>query len=252
MKMHVLAGGRLRVRKGIYIPNVDRSETIELPISAFLIRHPQGNVLFDSGYHPSVAENAGVRWGGMAKSMTPIGLPDENVVDSLRCIGFNPEDIDVVVCSHLHPDHCGCTGFFTKATMVCHAKEVAAARAPDSAKMGYFRDDWDQIPIQEIDGQHDLFGDERIVLVPVPGHTPGTIAALVNLDRSGQFLLASDAVSLRFSLDENVMPRNTWNVDQAWASFAEIKRIENGGATVICGHDDVQWQSLKKGLDTYE
>ena len=251
--MHVLSGGRLAVRRSIYFPDADRSESLELPVSAFLIRHPQGNVLFDSGYHPTVAQDAEARWGSMAKSIRPIAYPDDNVVENLRRIGVAADDIDVVVCSHLHPDHCGCNGFFARATMVCHAEELAAARVPDAGKFGYLRDDWDNSQeIQPIAGEHDLFGDDKIVLVPVPGHTPGSIAALVNLDRDGSFLLASDAMPLRSPLEDGFMPRNTWNVDQAWASFTKIKRIEAAGATVICGHDDTQWQSLKKGADPYE
>ena len=64
------------------------------------------------------------------------------------------------------------------------------------------------------------------MLIPLPGHTPGTTGALVALDRSGKFLLASDAVSVRETLDRDVIPRNTWNADALVKSLAEIKRIE--------------------------
>jgi N-acyl homoserine lactone hydrolase len=255
--MHALSGGRLRMRKSIFVRDADRGETIELPVSAYLMRHGQGNVLFDSGCHPSVAENATARWGGMAKLMTPISAPGDNVIDNLARIGVAPDDIDLVISSHFHSDHCGCNAFFRKATLLCHRNELAAARAPDAESMGYLAVDWDQpMSIREVNEELDVFGDERIVVLPVPGHTPGTLAALVNLDRSGSFLLASDAVSLRAMLIRDMtpesMPRNTWNVDQALASLAEIKRIQAGGATVICGHDDAQWSGLRKGSDAYE
>ena len=48
------------------------------------------------------------------------------------------------------------------------------------------------------------------------------------------------------------MPRNTWNADALAKSLAEIKRIEARGATVLCGHDDRQWQTLRKGADAYD
>lgn len=57
MKMHMLSGGRLRMRKSIYFPDADRTEMIDLPVSCVLMRHSQGNVLFDTGCHPSVADN---------------------------------------------------------------------------------------------------------------------------------------------------------------------------------------------------
>ena len=77
-----------------------------------------------------------------------------------------------------------------------------------------------------LDGERDLFGDGRIVLIPLPGHTPGTTGALVALERAGTFLLASDTVSLRSTLDTGIIPRNTWNADALAKSLAEIERIE--------------------------
>ena len=97
-----------------------------------------------------------------------------------------------------------------------------------------------------------MFGDGRIVLIPLPGHTPGTTGALVALDRCGTFLLASDTVSLRATLDTGIIPKNTWNADALAKSLAEVRRIEARGATVLCGHDAAQWASLRKGADAYE
>jgi N-acyl homoserine lactone hydrolase len=253
MKMHVLSGGRLRMRKSIYLPDADRSETIELPVSCALIRHPQGNVLFDTGCHPSVSEDRQARWGDLARIVVPIMQPGDNVITGLAAVGLDPDDIDVVVCSHLHPDHCGCNAFFGKATFAIHARELEAARAPDAEASGYLAAEWaNDRPIEAITGERDLFGDGRIVLIPLPGHTPGTMGAHVTLDRSGAFLLASDTVSLRATLDRDVMPRNTWNADALVKSLSEVKCIKAQGAVVICGHDAAQWASLRKGADAYD
>ena len=253
MKMHLLSGGRLRMRKSIYLPDADRSKTIELPVSCALIRHPQGNVLFDTGCHPSVPEDPQARWGGLATTVVPIMQPGDNVVTCLAALGLDPADIDVVVCSHLHPDHCGCNAFFRKATFAIHARELEAARAPDAEASGYLAAEWvnDRL-IDKIASEHDLFGDGRIVLIPLSGHTPGSMGARVVLDRSGAFLLASDTVSLRATLDEEIIPRNTWNADELVRSLSEVKCIEAQGAVVICGHDAAQWASLRKGADAYD
>jgi hypothetical protein len=48
------------------------------------------------------------------------------------------------------------------------------------------------------------------------------------------------------------VPRNTWNADALLKSWEEVRRIEVSGATVICGHDDAQWQTLRKDADAYE
>jgi N-acyl homoserine lactone hydrolase len=253
MKMHFLSGGRVRMRKATFVPDTDRSEMIELPVSSALLRHAQGNVLFDTGCHPSVVDDPQARWGGLAKIMTPIMPADDNVLTGLAAIGVEPGDIDVVVCSHLHPDHCGCNAFFRRATVIVQARDVAAARAPDAAKVGFLSAEWDVgLPLDEIESERDLFGDGRIVLIPLPGHTPGSMGALVALERDGQFLLAADTVTLRSTLDTGILPRNIWNADALTTSLAEVRRIEQQGATVICGHDDAQWQTLRKGADAYE
>ena len=72
------------------------------------------------------------------------------------------------------------------------------------------------------------------------------------LDKAGPQLLASDAVSLRANLDQNVVPKNTWNKELYLQSFQRIREIEAAGATVICGHDAAQFEALRKGADFYE
>jgi glyoxylase-like metal-dependent hydrolase (beta-lactamase superfamily II) len=188
----------------------------------------------------------------MEKFMTPIMAPGDNVLTSLSCVGLSPDDIDVVVCSHLHPDHCGCNAFFKRATVMVHEKEVAAARKPDAVPMGYLATEWDFGTIDQVSGERDVFGDGKIVLMPLPGHTPGSIGALVALDNSGTFLLAADTVSLRVTLDRNVAPRNTQDPQALLRSWEEVRRIEARGATVLCGHDAAQWDTLRKGADFYD
>jgi glyoxylase-like metal-dependent hydrolase (beta-lactamase superfamily II) len=253
MKMHLLSGGRVRMRKAVYFPDADRNETIEMPISCVLLRHTQGNVLFDTGCHPSVPENPEARWGSLAKLMVPIMQPGDHVISGLRGIGLAPDDIDVVVCSHLHPDHCGCNAFFKRATFIMHLKEVEAARAPEAEKAGYLAAEWEHsMPIDPIGGERDLFGDGRVVLIPLPGHTPGTMGALVTLERTGKFFLASDTVAVRATLDRDVVPRNTWNAEALVKSLAEVRHIESSGATIVCSHDDSQWAQMRKGIDAYD
>jgi len=253
MKLQFISAGRLRLKKSIYDRSADRSETFEAPVSSALIRHKQGNVLFDTGCHPCVVEHGEERWGSLMKVMTPVMNAQGTLLPNLACVGINPDDIDVVVNSHFHPDHCGCNEFFRKATIMAHTKELEAAKAPGAETAGYLRADWDHgQKTDAVDGERDVFGDGKLVLIPLPGHTPGTMGASVNLDQDGSFLLVSDAVSLRANLDADTVPRNTWNAQALLKSFAEIRRVEKSGATIICGHDDAQWQGLRKGAEAYE
>lgn len=253
MKMHLLSGGRLRMRKSTFVPAADRAATIELPVFGALIRHAQGNVLFDTGCHPRAAEDAAGCWGGLARFMTPIMPPGDNVIAGLSALGLSTDDIDVVVNSHLHTDHCGCNAFFPKATFVAHALEIETARAASGDMTGYFASDWDTgAKLDAITGERDLFGDGRIVLLHLPGHTPGSIAGLVELDRTGSMLLAGDTVSLQETLATGVLPRNTWNAEALTQSLSEVRRIAKSGAVVIASHDAAQWDTLRQGAHAYD
>ena len=252
MKMHLLAGGRLRMRRSVYVPGAAKEETIELPVHAALLRHAQANVLFDTGCSPEAATDAEARWGGLARVMTPIFTPEETVVHQLGTLGLAADDVDMVICSHLHPDHCGCNEHFRRATIFCHAAEVEAARAKSAAQQGYLPREWDQPQgFRTFEGQHDLFGDGRVVLVPMPGHTPGSTVARVALERDGTFVLAADAAPLQASIDTGTPPKNTWNMELATSALAELKRMREAGETVVSAHDDEQWRRLRKGAAFY-
>lgn len=252
MKMHLLSGGRLRMRRSVYHRDAEREAMLDMPVSCTLLKHPQGLVLFDTGCHPSVLTDAAARWGGLARFMTPIFAASETLMNQLPLAGVAAGDVDVVVCSHLHPDHCGCNAFFPHATVLAQASEIAAAAA-HGASQGFIAAEWEGgPPIQPIDGERDLFGDGRIVLLHMPGHTPGSMVAHVVLDRDGPFVLASDAVAVREHLDQRYAPKNTWNVDKAVASLDAIARLQHAGATVLCGHDGDQWATLRTGAAYYE
>ncbi len=253
MKMHLLSGGRLKMRKSIFIPDADRAEIIDLPVISALLRHAQGNVLFDTGCHTDVATDGAGRWGTLAKIMNPAMAANDNVLAGLSGLGLSPGDIDVVVNSHLHTDHCGCNAFFPKATFLAHALELEAARAASGEMTGYIKNDWEMARgWDEIRAERDLFGDGRIVLIHTPGHTPGSIGGLVQLERSGRFLLAGDTVSLLETLEREIIPRNTWNGEALARSQKEVRRIASSGVTVLASHDAAQWASLRKGADAYE
>ena len=252
MKMHVLSGGRLRMNKRTYFPDAERGEMFELPVSCILLRHPQGNVLFDTGCHPDVAVDAEARLGTLARYMNPIMPAGDHVLTSLKAVGLDADDIDVVICSHLHTDHCGCNEFFKKATIFVHALEIEAANASNAFDRGYVRADWDHpLRLQIVDRQTDVFGDGRLTLIPLPGHSKGTTGALVKLDRSGEFLLASDALSVRANLDQRTVPRNTLDAELFLRSLDEIAKLEAAGVQIICGHDDAQYAGLQKGPNAY-
>jgi len=238
VRMHILSGGRLRMEKRIYAPGAAPGETLKLPVSCLLFRHAHGNLLFDTGCHPNVAENPAALWGEMARSVVPVIAAGDNVLSALTRVNLSPEDIDIVVNFHLHCDHCGCNEFYSNATIYVHADELACARDPASEGQGYFRAEWDHpLPTVELTGEVDIFDDGRLVLLPLPVHTPGLTGLLAQLPNSGAYLLASDAAGIAENLDSEIVPQSIWNRDLHLQSVAEIKPIGKSGAAIIHGYD---------------
>ena len=201
MKMHVLSGGRVRMRKSIYLPDADRSETIELPVSCDPAAPCAGQravrYRLPSRRSPTTRRRAGA---ASLKVMTPIMPPGDNVLTGTRrrrprarrhrrgrvlAPASRPLRLQRVLQAR---DRASCTPGRSR-----RRARRAPKRRAISPPSGISRRRSDAI-----DGERDLFGDGRIVLIPLPGHTPGSIGALVAARKvSGTFLLASDTVSLR-------------------------------------------------------
>src|SRR5260370_28031229 len=121
--------------------------------------------------------------------MTAVMRAEDTLLPSLACVGVNPDDIDVVVNSHFHPDHCGCNQFFKKATILVHATEIEAANAPGAEAAGYLRADWDHgQPTDAVTGERDIFEAGQLGLLPLPGHTPRPLGAAPRLPAGDCFL----------------------------------------------------------------
>lgn len=252
MKLHLLSGGRIRLRRATYIPGAPREETFDAPVPCFLVRHPKGDVVIDTGCNPAVANDPAGTWGGLDKVMQPLHATEEHVGSALAALGVQPDAIATVVMTHLHADHAGCNAMFPNAEFVVQGAELDAASTGDAEAWGYLRREWDiGRPMRRIDGEADLFGDGAIRLIPLPGHTPGLMGVLLDLPRDGRILIAGDAVPLRQVLDQALMPRNMRDAEAARASYARVRAIEAEGALVICGHDMDQWLSLRHGADGY-
>jgi len=252
MKLHLLSGGRIRMRRATYIPGAPREELFDAPVPCYLVRHPRGDVVIDTGCNPAVATDPAGIWGGLAKVMQPLHGAGEHVGTALAALGVDPASVRIVVMTHLHADHAGCNALFASAEFVVQASELAAASAENAEAMGYLRREWNTgRPIRAIEGELDLFGDGAVRLIPLPGHTAGLMGVLLTLPHDGKILIAGDAVPLRRVLDEDIVPRNMLDAEATRASYARIRAIEAEGVMVLCGHDDDQWRTLRHGKDCY-
>ena len=253
MKLYAMSCGYLRCRKSIFVPDYDNEVFIESPMPIFLITHPKGNVLFDTGPHPDVFKDAASRWGGLAKAFEPIGDKKSGILALLKGIGFMPGDIRYVVNSHLHFDHAGGNQFFTQSTLLVSKRELECARNPQFEGKGYIRADWDHpLNYLQIDGKMDIYGDGTLIIIPMPGHTPGHQILLVRLREEGTVILSGDCVPCKENFINMKVTRNNIDNEQALLSIKQLHRlVERENAFLIYGHDPLEWEKVKKANQYY-
>src|SRR5438270_2204446 len=125
MKLYAFHGGGEIGDMAIFDPFApDVGTKINIPYFFYLIRHPQGNVLFDTGGHPDLIDNPRARLGAAADAFELIMRRGDDAVSKLSTMGLTPDDIDHVVLSHLHYDHAGCIEFFPHATFYAQRAEL--------------------------------------------------------------------------------------------------------------------------------
>ena len=94
-----------------------------------------------------------------------------------------------------------------------------------------------------VDGEHDLFGDGRLVCLATHGHTPGHQSLRVRLD-GGDVVLTADACYLRRTLEHEHLPAVVYDREAMLASLRRLRALRDGGARLIYGHDAEAWAGV--------
>ncbi len=210
---------------------------VRIPAPAYVVEHPKGTVVFDTGMHPDLRVDAVGRIGALAELFT-CEIPAGTAVDErLGALGVEP---DLVVCSHLHFDHAGGNGLLPSARVVVQRAEWEAAHGDDELG-AYAPHDYDTgQDVQLVDGEHDVFGDGTVVCVPTPGHTAGHQSLRVRTD-AGEVVLTGDACYFRQALDERRLPVFGPDPAEQHRSLDLLAQLEAAGARLVFGHDPTQW-----------
>ena len=180
--------------------STSRRWTTPRPINVYVIEHKEGLILYDTGqdrrsvtdpdYFPGGA--LGFLYGRLAKFDIP---RDATLTDQLRALGYDIADVRVAILSHLHQDHIGGLRELPEsARVLVSAAEMAEVNKPLAVLNGLLREHiqlpgitWvpvtptptDDPEIAPFTDAHDVFGDGSLLLLPTPGHTPGSLSLLL-------------------------------------------------------------------------
>jgi len=219
--------------------------SVRVPVPVFVIEHRRGRVLFDSGLHRELQADPVTRLGAAAAVFTPHFATGDDIAARLAAAEIAVGDVQYLVNSHLHFDHAGGNVAVPNATVVVQRREWQAAH--DEAGIvanNYTPGDFDTgQPRLEVDGEHDLFGDGRVICLPTFGHTPGHQSVLVRLD-SGDVVLAADACYFRETLEELRLPMIVHDPVAMMASLRRLRTLAAVGARSVYGHDPESWATM--------
>jgi N-acyl homoserine lactone hydrolase len=250
MKLFIFDGGRALV------PDMSRftsGQNIGLPViipfPMFLIDHPEGLVVFDTGINMDNLPE-------VFKEETT-SSPEQRIDRQMMKLGYEPENVKYVILSHLHLDHAGGMTFFPNATFIVRQEEMRAAWWPEEDEKAYvFADYKDTRGYRYLhlkdDEQLDVFDDGTLVLFDTSGHTRGHQSAIIKLPKSGTMVLAADAAQVGENLSKGYLPGGCWNTAMAARSIKKLQHLEKEGAKIICGHDLPTFEQLRLAPEWYE
>jgi N-acyl homoserine lactone hydrolase len=267
MQLYAFSSGTMMIGKGFLQNFAPMEPKIEIPIGFFVIKHPKGNVIFDTGNNDKVISDTGY-WGKLASVFEPKMTASDAMDAQLAKIGMKADDIKYVVVSHMHLDHGGNVGKFPNSTIVIQEDELHFAMFPDEPyAAGYIPDDVsvlrsgvgasqpNAMKMLRLDGDFDLFGDGSLVIHRSPGHTKGTQMLTVRLPKTGPVILTSDAAYFRDNVEKNQIP----NIVLAYDATGIIKgydwirrMIATENASYFTSHDPDAWKSVKRAPEFYE
>jgi glyoxylase-like metal-dependent hydrolase (beta-lactamase superfamily II) len=198
---------------------------VQLTFSCYLIRHGGDYLIWDTG--------------------NPVGntptAPKTSLTDLLAQLELTPAQVKYVGISHYHGDHTGQASQFPQATLLIGKGDwdvVSDPKAAAGTSAPFTHWITGGGKVEPVVGDKDIFGDGTVVMLNMPGHTPGHHSLLVKLKDMGNVLISGDLAHFHENYDTNGVP--TFNTDRA-ATIASIDRFKqiakNLKATVIIQHD---------------
>jgi N-acyl homoserine lactone hydrolase len=237
-------------------------QTTDMSVEAYLIVHPRGTIIFDTGVIPDeFVKPEGTIVGRATAHKTLIG--------QLAEIGYKPSDITYLILSHSHSDHTANANEFAGSTWIAQKPErdimfpeVPPATPPVAAAAGYGLSLG--VPVGSLlknsktkllNGEdYDVFGDGTVMIMFTPGHTPGSQCLVVKLPKTGTVVLTGDLY--HYPIEQAQPDFSMYGRPTSEQEVASRKRIiqfgKDHGAKIWIEHDMIRDIELKKSPEYYD
>lgn len=267
IKLHILRCGLMRVSREtvsggarFYLPSVHalapEKSRVELPVLCFLIEHPKGRLLVDTGWSRAVSPESVYDAKAAASALTapiaayyrPVLPMSESASERLAALGLSPSDIDWVLLTHLDADNVSGLDALGGAKHILCSQEDYWWSCRTVYKLRQPRSLWlsERLETFWYEGRSfgptlwskDFFGDGSVMLVHLPGHTDGQFGIVIS--NNGRFvLLTADAASDSRSWEALSPPGFGFNREAQLKSLRWIRELSADPAclAVLPSHD---------------
>jgi glyoxylase-like metal-dependent hydrolase (beta-lactamase superfamily II) len=241
LRLYVLDCGTMTGDPARFRLQREEVSTTDMSTPCYLVAHPRGTLLWDTGALPDGSERDLV-----------LRRP---LLGQLAELGYSPADIDYLALSHYHWDHVANANAFAGATWLVRQVERDAMFAevpPVTLPENYARLEESNTVILESD-DHDVFGDGTVVIKSAPGHTPGHLILYLKLPRTGDVLLSGDVYHFPESRTLQRVPTFDFDQEQTPVTRAAVEEfLAQTGAQLWIQHDAVGNAALRKSPDYHD
>lgn len=217
--------GRLRLDKGLMTYFQNYGEKIWIPINAWLIKSPHGNILVDTGAYE---EDMKKYWHDASETV-------QTCEEALAKENLKPEDIDILILTQLHFDHCLNARLFKNATTYIQKKEYEFLQNPHPMMAGLYNPEFiEGLKIKIVEGEVEIVPGVRVI--PVPGHTVGTQAVEIQTAKGLAIITGFCCISEIFDVPGDAVIPPGIHTD-AFAAFDNAVKIKKRADIIIPIHD---------------
>jgi len=208
--------------KGMMTYFVDYGEKIWIPVFAWLVKHPAGDVLVDTG---ACRADIAPYWRGRAEDI-------QTVEEGLASFGKKPEDIRHLILTHLHFDHALNACLFHNATVYVQKTEWEYQNHPHPLSGRSYDPAFTRgMKVVQLDGEAEIVPGVRVF--PVPGHTPGAQAVEIDTER-GRAVISGFCCTEEVFRRKNTIPGIHTD---AFAAYDSVQKIRQRADIIIPQHE---------------
>lgn len=232
MKIHLLCDGFFTLDKSLVVYMKYMGQPYDAALKPLLVLTDNGEkVLIDTGI--------GELPEAQRKFFPVKRRSDEILTAQLLKHDLSPEDIDIVINTHLHFDHCGNNRLFRQSRFIVQQAELRYAYEPERfQQVAYARElfDVEGLNIEAVNGQGQVC--EGVSVLPTSGHSIGHQSIIIQGEDKRKYVYCGDAAPIRENLERRNIPGILYNAHEALESIDRLRKIEN--AVYIYAHDNQQ------------